>query len=102
MRRKIVIAVIASPVLLLVAVLIYATTADLSGYRDWVAEILTDELGRELVIAGEFRPDISMSPRIVATDIRLKNAEWGAEPAMAQQMRGRPKPARRSRGRSWP
>ena len=82
MRRKIVIAVLLVPVLALAAALIYVTTADLSGYRDWVAEILTDELGRELVIGGEFHPDISMSPRLVATDIRLKNAEWAAETAM--------------------
>jgi uncharacterized protein involved in outer membrane biogenesis len=82
-RRKLLILVAATPVLVLAIALLYLNLADLSGWRDTVARLTSDALGRELRINGKFEPDIGFTTRVIATDLTLANADWSDEPQMA-------------------
>ena len=42
--------------------------------------MISDSLGRELVINGVFEPDIGLTTSVVAGDVVLANADWGSEP----------------------
>jgi uncharacterized protein involved in outer membrane biogenesis len=79
---KIAALVIGVPLLLLAIILLYLNFADLSGWRDTVAELASDAIGRELKINGEFQPEIGFTTRVVATDVTLANADWSDDPQM--------------------
>jgi len=86
MRRKrkllVVSLVVGLPVLVVTTVLLYLNFADLSGWRDTVATLVSDAIGRELKINGEFAPEIGLSTRLVATNITLANPAWSDDPHM--------------------
>jgi uncharacterized protein involved in outer membrane biogenesis len=83
-RRRVLIVVVALPLLVILGALLYLRFADLSGYRGWVEEVLTDTLGRKVSIAGEFQPRISLSPSLLVEKITLANADGSVNPAMVQ------------------
>ena len=83
-RRRVLIVVAALPLLVILAGLLYLRFADLSGYRGWVEDVLTDTLGREVSIAGEFQPRISRFPSLLAEKITLANPDGSPEPFMVQ------------------
>jgi uncharacterized protein involved in outer membrane biogenesis len=86
MRRKrkllVVSLVVGLPVLVVTTVLLYLNFADLSGWRDTVAGLVSDSIGRELTIGGEFTPEIGFTTRLVASDITLANPSWSEDPHM--------------------
>ena len=57
-------------------------TADLGVFKPQVERFLTQELGREFRIHGEFHVDLSRSTTVIAEDIRLANPDWADEPHM--------------------
>ncbi|RLE18564.1 MAG: hypothetical protein DRJ65_21265, partial [Acidobacteria bacterium] len=69
-------------VLLLAIALLYLNFADLGGWRDTVADLVSKSLGREMVINGIFEPEIGLTTSVAAGNITLANAEWGSQPAM--------------------
>jgi len=81
-KRKLLILIVAVPVLLVSVALLYLNFADLSGWRDTVATLVSDAIGRELKINGEFAPEIGLSTRLVATNITLANPAWSDDPHM--------------------
>ncbi|HSN53692.1 MAG TPA: AsmA-like C-terminal region-containing protein [Candidatus Sulfomarinibacteraceae bacterium] len=83
-RTKIVTAgvLVGGPVLLLLGLLLYLRFADLSRWRDTAAAALSDALGREVRITGEFEPEIGRTTRLVAGGVTIANADWSDEPAM--------------------
>ena len=81
-KRKFLMIVVVVLVLLVTMALLYLNFADLSGWRDTVAGMVSDSLGRELVINGVFEPEIGLTMSVVAGDISLANANWGSEPIM--------------------
>jgi uncharacterized protein involved in outer membrane biogenesis len=76
---RIAVALIGAIALLAIGLLLYVNFADLSGWRDTVARLASDAIGRELRIDGEFHPEIGFTTRVVATDISLANADWSGE-----------------------
>lgn len=81
-RRRVLFGAAAVPVMAIILALLYLNFADLSGWRDAVAGLASDAIGRELRINGEFHPEIGFTTRVVATDLTLANADWSAEPHM--------------------
>ena len=79
---KIAALVIGVPLLLLAIVVLYLNFADLSGWRDTLASAVSDAIGRELKINGEFQPEIGFTTRVVASDITLANPAWSDDPNM--------------------
>ncbi len=85
---KIAAVVTAVPVIALLGLVLYLQFADLSGWRDTVAEKVSSEiLGREITIAGEFKPEIGLTTRLTAGDITLANPGWSDDPTMASVQR---------------
>ncbi len=83
-RTKIVTAgvLVGGPVLLLLGLLLYLRFADLSRWRDTVAEELSDALGRRVTISGRFEPELGRTIRLVAGGVTFANADWSDEPVM--------------------
>ena len=81
-RRKLLILLAAVPVLFVTVALLYLNFADLSSWRDTVARLASDAIGRELRINGEFQPQVGFTTRVVATDVTLANADWSTDPHM--------------------
>jgi len=82
MRRKILIAVVAAPVLLVLVGLAYLRFGNLGWIREPLERRVSEELGRELTIAGRFDLSLLPSPHLVAKDVTLANPDWSDEPAM--------------------
>ena len=84
---KIAAVVTAVPVIALLGLVLYLQFADLSGWRDTVAEKASQSLGRKITIAGEFKPEIGLTTRLTAGDITLANPGWSDDPTMASVRR---------------
>ncbi len=90
MRRsilRIVAVVVGVPAVLLACLALYLRFADLSGWRDTVAEKVSRSLGRKITIAGEFKPEIGLATRLTAGEITLANPNWCDDRAMASVQR---------------
>ena len=83
MARKLLLALLCLPVVLILSVVLYLKLADLSGWSGVVESTVAKAIGRELTIAGRFGLDVGSVTRLVAEDVTLANAEWSAAPAMA-------------------
>ncbi len=84
MRRKILIAVLAVPALVLLAGLLYLKFGDLGRFRGTIERRTSEALGRDLTIAGEFDLDVLFTPRLVAEEVTLSNPGWSDEPDMVR------------------
>lgn len=62
-------------------------TSDLNEYRDDIARQVRDLTGRNLVLAGDIRLSLSLSPTVVVSDVTLANAPWGSRPHMVSASR---------------
>jgi len=81
-KRLIVSLAVGLPLLILTIGVLYVLFADLSGWRDTVAGLASDAIGRELQINGAFQPEIGFPMRVIATDITLANADWSDDSQM--------------------
>ncbi len=61
---------------LIVLALSWLWTADLGVFKPQVERLVSDELGREFEIRGEFHVDLSRRTTIIAEDVHLANADW--------------------------
>ena len=81
-RFKLLIFVSGVSVLLITIVLLYLNLADLGGWRDPVADLVSKSLGREMVINGHFKPKIGLTTSVAAGQVTLANADWGSQETM--------------------
>jgi AsmA family protein len=79
--------ILTSLVLFLLALVAIAFTivmsTDFNQYRDYVSERMKAATGRDLVIAGDINVGFSLSPRLTARQVSLRNAAWSDQPQMA-------------------
>ena len=75
-------ALILLPVLLLVAILVFLDTADLSRHRDLIAAQVSELAGRRVSLQGELDLNLGRTTSVVISDIALANASWASEPEM--------------------
>lgn len=69
--------------ILLVAVAIAVLmTIDFNRYKPLIAEETKKVTGRDLVIAGDLKLDISLTPAVYVAGVTLSNADWGERPEM--------------------
>jgi len=61
---------------------LYLKFADLSRYSARVERLVSDAIGRELRIEGEFEPEIGWTTTLRAGKVSLANPDWSAEPTM--------------------
>jgi hypothetical protein len=53
-------------------------------YKQRVSKRVLDLTGRAMTVNGKAELDLSLPPRIVLNDVRIKNARWGSRPDMAR------------------
>ncbi len=80
---KIVAVVVGVPTIGLLCLVCYLHFADLSGWRDTVAEKVSQSLGRKISIAGVFKLEIGLRTRLTASKITLANPGWSNDATMA-------------------
>ena len=57
---------------------------DFNQYRGLIAQEAKKATGRDLVIAGDLKLEISLSPAIAVEGVTFANASWGSRPEMAK------------------
>ncbi|HKJ21268.1 MAG TPA: AsmA family protein, partial [Woeseiaceae bacterium] len=67
---------------LVAGIAIWLWTADLGVFKPQLEKWVTDSVGREFAIDGDFSVDLAPQIIVIANDVRLANPEW----AGAQQM----------------
>lgn len=77
--KRVILWIVASLATIAVAIAIFVMVFDWNWVRAPLARLLSDRVQRELAISGSFQGQWSMTPRLVAEDIHLANAEWGVE-----------------------
>lgn len=74
---------LAAVALLVLAAVVYVATLDLNAYRGAIQAAVQDVVGRPVEIRGPLHLAWSPTPGVTASDVRVANAEWGSQPAMA-------------------
>lgn len=76
-------AAVAAVAALVLAAVVTLATLDLNAYKGEIQAALQDVVGRPVEIKGPLHLAWSPTPSVTAADVRIANAEWGSEPAMA-------------------
>ena len=74
-------------ILLFICIILIAATVllhfiDLDPYRDRIANLATQAIGREIKINGHIEINLFPHLEVILNDITLANASWGSEPTM--------------------
>lgn len=67
---------------LLIAATVLVHFINLDPYRDRIANLATQAIGREVNINGHIEINLFPHPEVILNDITLANASWGSEPTM--------------------
>ena len=57
-------------------------SVDFNSYKDVVVQQVKAATGRELVLAGDVKVGISLTPHLEIDQVSFRNADWGTEPQM--------------------
>lgn len=70
-----------------IALVAVVKSIDVDAYGRTMAEAIAAETGRELQVRGDFQLQLSLTPRLVATDVTLANAPGGSREDMLRVAR---------------
>lgn len=71
----------------LIVVYIIVISYDFNSLKPRITKTIMDTTGRELTIGGDIDLAIGLTPSLVLSDIRFKNAPWGSQPDMVKVSR---------------
>ena len=63
---------------------VFIKTFDLNKYKSYMENIVYEQTGRKLLLAGDAGLKISLMPTVVLNDVTFDNAPWAAEPKMVK------------------
>lgn len=69
-------------VVVTVVAILYST--DFNAYKADIGALVSDATGRDLVIEGDFKPTLSLTPSLKVDRVRFSNAAWGSRKEMAR------------------
>jgi uncharacterized protein involved in outer membrane biogenesis len=69
---------------ILVLAVAWLWMADLGVFKPQVERFVSDKIGREFAIDGNFQVDLTRHSEVIAEDVRLANADWADEPQMVE------------------
>ena len=84
---KILIGVIAVLVIVVGGGVVFLSMMDFNEYRGMIAEQAKAATGRDLVIAGDLKLEVSLNPAIAVEGVSFANAPWGSRPEMVTMKR---------------
>jgi uncharacterized protein involved in outer membrane biogenesis len=70
-------------VAVIVGAIIVVMNIDFNQYKDLIAEKVKEATGRTVVIDGEIKLELSLSPSLAVDGIKFENAQWGSGAQMA-------------------
>lgn len=76
--------IVAGIIVLVAGLFLYLRSADLSTYQGPVEEALSDALGHELRIDGQFELEFGGQTRLTADAISVSNVDWQPEPVLLE------------------
>jgi uncharacterized protein involved in outer membrane biogenesis len=84
MQRKILLAIPALLIILLIAAVVVLKSMDFNEYRKQISVEVSKATGRQFSIDGELDLALSLNPALVVTEVRFGNAPWGFRPDMVK------------------
>jgi uncharacterized protein involved in outer membrane biogenesis len=66
------------------AIFAIVNSIDFNAYKDVVTQQVKAATGRDLVLAGDVKIALSLTPRLEVDQVSFRNADWGSEPQMAK------------------
>jgi len=84
MQRKILFAIPAILVVLLVGIVVVLKSMDFNAYRDQISEEVRKATGRQFSIDGDLDLALSLNPALAVNEVRLGNAPWGMRQDMVR------------------
>ncbi|HVZ00001.1 MAG TPA: AsmA family protein [Dongiaceae bacterium] len=66
------------------AIFAIVNSIDFNAYKDLVTQQVKAATGRDLVLAGDVKVALSLTPRLEVDQVSLRNADWGSEPQMVK------------------
>ncbi|HVT54120.1 MAG TPA: AsmA family protein [Dongiaceae bacterium] len=66
------------------AIFAIVNSIDFNAYKDLVTQQVKAATGRDLVLAGDVKVALSLTPRLEVDQVSFRNADWGSEPEMAK------------------
>ena len=83
MRRKMILGVLASIILIcFLVIIVVVSTYDYNKFKPMITNIAKKYTGRELTLAGDIKAKISLSPNLQINDVSFQNASWSSHPEM--------------------
>lgn len=71
-------------VIAVIAAYVFLKNFDLNKYKNYAEQVVYEQTGRKLTIAGDASLGISLIPTIVINDISFANPEWAKNPQMVK------------------
>jgi AsmA family protein len=66
------------------AIFAIVSSIDFNAYKDQIAQQVKAATGRDIVIAGDVKVALSLTPRLAVDRVSFRNADWGSEPQMVK------------------
>lgn len=79
---KILSAIVVVLVAIVIGGIVVLQGKDFNEYKGLIAEKVKEATGRDLIIAGDLKLEISLSPSVAVDGVSFSNASWGSKPQM--------------------
>src|SRR6201985_1277963 len=66
------------------AIFAIVNSIDFNAYKDLITQQVKAATGRDLVLAGDVKVALSLTPRLEIDQVSFRNADWGSEPEMVK------------------
>jgi AsmA family protein len=66
------------------AIFAIVSSIDFNAYKDQIVRQVKAATGRDIVLAGDVKVALSLTPRLEVGQVSLRNADWGSEPQMVK------------------
>jgi len=66
------------------AIFAIVNSIDFNAYKDLITQQVKAATGRDLVLGGDVKVALSLTPRLAVDQVSFRNADWGTEPQMVK------------------
>ena len=66
------------------AIFAIVNSIDFNAYKDLITQQVKAATGRDLVLGGDVKVALSLTPRLAVDQVSFRNADWGSDPQMVK------------------